>query len=136
MIAMPHRSAQRIGPFALARTLAWLRLCAIAGQSVAVLVCAWWMQLGIPVLPLLVGIGLLAVFSVFAAWRLTQPWPVREWETISHIAVDTLVLGYLLYFTGGASNPFITLLLVPIALSAAALSVRAILAVSALAGVA
>ncbi|TAL86368.1 MAG: HAMP domain-containing histidine kinase, partial [Rhodanobacter sp.] len=37
------------------------------------------------------------------------------------------------YFTGGASNPFITLLLVPIALSAAALSVRALLAVSLLA---
>jgi len=136
---MPHRRHKphaRIGPFALTRTLAWLRLCAIAGQSVAVLVCAWWMQLQIPLLPLLVGIGLLAVFAVFAAWRLGQPWPVREWETIGHIAVDTLVLGYLLYFTGGASNPFITLLLVPIALSAAALSVRAILAVAALTGVA
>ncbi|MHB1059102.1 MAG: ATP-binding protein [Rhodanobacter sp.] len=133
---MPHRPAQRIGPFALTRTLAWLRLCAIAGQSVAVLVCAWWMRLDIPLLPLLLGIGLLAVFSVFAAWRLTQPWPLREWEAIGHIAADTLVLGYLLYFTGGASNPFITLLLVPIALSAAALSGRAVLAVSALAGVA
>jgi two-component system sensor histidine kinase RegB len=136
MIAMSQRSTTRIGPFALARTLAWLRLCAIAGQSVAVLVCAWWMQLQIPLLPLMLGIGLLAVFSVFAAWRLRQPWPVHEWETIGHIAADTLVLGYLLYFTGGASNPFITLLLVPIALSAAALSVRAILAVSVLAGVA
>jgi len=136
MIDMPHRPAQRIGPFALARTLAWLRLCAIAGQSVAVLVCAWWMRLEIPLLPLLLGIGLLGVFSMFAAWRLTQPWPVREWETVGHIAADTLVLGYLLYFTGGASNPFITLLLVPIALSAAALSVRAILAVAALAGIA
>jgi two-component system sensor histidine kinase RegB len=52
------------------------------------------------------------------------------------IAFDTLVLGYLLYFTGGASNPFITLLLVPIALSAAALSGRSVLAVAALAGVA
>jgi two-component system sensor histidine kinase RegB len=136
MIAMPHRSAQRIGPFALTRTLAWLRLCAIAGQSVAVLVCAWWMHLDIPMLPLLLGIGLLAVFSVFAAWRLTQPWPLREWEAIGHIAADTLMLGYLLYFTGGASNPFITLLLVPIALSAAALSGRAVLAVAALAGIA
>jgi two-component system sensor histidine kinase RegB len=125
-----------MGPFALTRTLAWLRLCAIAGQSAAVLVCAWWMQLQIPLLPLLLGIGLLAVFSVFAAWRLRQPWPVHEGETIAHIAADTLVLGYLLYFTGGASNPFITLLLVPIALSAAALSVRAILAVAALTGLA
>ena len=64
---------------------------------------------------------MLAVFAVFAAWRLWQPWRVHEWETVGHIAVDTLVLCYLLYCTGGASNPFITLLLVPIALSAAAL---------------
>lgn len=134
---MPHRHAnRRIGPFALTRMLAWLRLCAIAGQSVAVLVCALWMHLAIPLLPLLTGIGALAVFAVFAAWRLGQPWPVREWETILHVAVDTLVLGYLLYFTGGASNPFVTLLLVPIALTAAALSVPAVLAVAALAGVA
>jgi two-component system sensor histidine kinase RegB len=134
---MPHRHAsRRIGPFALTRTLAWLRLCAIAGQSVAVLVCALWMHLPIPLLPLLTGIGALAVFAVFASWRLGQAWPVREWETIGHVAIDTLVLGYLLYFTGGASNPFVNLLLVPIALSAAALSVPAVLAVAALAGVA
>ena len=126
----------RIGPFALTRTLAWLRLCAIAGQSAAVLVCALWLQLNIPLLPLMLGIGVLAVFAVFAAWRLGHRWPVREWETVAHITVDTLVLGYLLYFTGGASNPFVTLLLVPIALSAAALSVRGLLAVSVIAGMA
>jgi two-component system, sensor histidine kinase RegB len=134
---MPHRQLkQPIGPFALTRTLAWLRLCAIAGQSMAVLVCAWWMQINIPALSLLLGIDLLAVFAVFAAWRISQPWPVREWETVCHVAADTLVLGYLLYFTGGASNPFVTLLLVPIALSAAALSVRAVLAVAGIAGAA
>lgn len=138
-VIMPlHRASFRtsIGPFALTRTLAWLRLCAIGGQSVAVLVAAWWMHLAIPLLPLLLGIGLLAVFGVFAAWRLGKPWPVHEWETVGHIAVDTVVLSYLLYFSGGASNPFITLLLVPIALSAAALSVRALLAVSLLTGAA
>jgi two-component system sensor histidine kinase RegB len=134
---MPHRPLkQRIGPFALARTLAWLRLCAIGGQSMAVMVCSWWMQMDIPTLPLLLGIDMLAVFAVFAAWRINQPWPVREWETVCHVAADTLVLGYLLYFTGGASNPFVTLLLVPIALSAAALSERAVLAVAAIAGAA
>jgi two-component system, sensor histidine kinase RegB len=134
-ITMPHRLApQRIGPYALARTLAWLRLCAIAGQSIAVLFCALWMDLAIPLLPLLAGIGLLAIFAAIAAWRLSQPWPVHERETIAHIAVDTVVLGCLLYFTGGASNPFVTLLLVPIALGAAAMSVRAILLVAALCG--
>lgn len=133
-----HRASSRtsIGPFALTRTLAWLRLSAIGGQCVAVLVSAWWMHLPIPLLPLLLGIGLLGVFGVFAAWRLGKPWPVHEWETVGHIAVDTVVLSYLLYFSGGANNPFITLLLVPIALSAAALSVRALLAVSLLTGTA
>lgn len=134
---MHHRQlTQHIGPFALTRTLAWLRLCAIAGQSMAVMVCSWWMRIDIPTLSLLLGIDLLAVFAVFAAWRISQPWPLREWETVCHVAADTLVLGYLLYFTGGASNPFVTLLLVPIALSAAALSVRAVLGVAAIAGAA
>jgi two-component system sensor histidine kinase RegB len=134
---MPQRPLnQPFGPFALTRTLAWLRLCAIAGQSMAVMVCSWWMHIDIPTLSLLLGIDMLAVFAVFAAWRISQPWPVREWETVCHIVADTLVLGYLLHFTGGARNPFVTLLLVPIALSAAALSGRAILAVAATAGAA
>lgn len=127
---------QPIGPLALTRTLAWLRLCAIAGQSMAVIICSWWMRIDIPTLSLFLGIDLLAVFAVFAAWRISQPWPVREWETVCHIVADTLVLSYLLYFTGGDRNPFVTLLLVPIALSAAALSVRAIFAVAATAGAA
>lgn len=130
-----NASRQPVGTYALTRTLAWLRLCAIAGQSTAVLVCAGLMHLPIPLLALLLGIGVLAVFAVFAAWRLHQPWPVHEWETVAHIGVDTLVLGYLLYFTDGANNPFIILLLVPIALSAAALSARAILVVSTAASV-
>jgi two-component system sensor histidine kinase RegB len=134
---MPHRHLKnRLGPFALARTLAWLRLCAIGGQSVAVLVCAFVLHLPIPLLPLLASICLLAVFAVLAAWRLRRPWPVGEWETLAHVGVDTLVLGVLLYFTGGASNPFVTLLLVPIALCAAALSIRATVAVSAIVGTA
>jgi two-component system sensor histidine kinase RegB len=126
----------RIGPVALARTLAWLRLCAIAGQSVAVLVSALVMHLTIPLLPLMLGVGMLAVFGVAAAWRLSQSWPLLESEIVCHIAIDTLVLGYLLYFTGGASNPFVTLLLVPIALSAAALSSMGVMAVASLAGMA
>ncbi|QAU25118.1 HAMP domain-containing histidine kinase [Dyella sp. M7H15-1] len=132
----PHQLKQPIGPFALTRTLVWLRLCAITGQSIAVMICSWWMRIDIPTLSLLLGIDLLAVFAVFAAWRISQPWPVREWETVCHVVTDTLILGYLLYFTGGASNPFVTLLLVPIALSAAALSVRAILSVAVIAGAA
>lgn len=132
----PRHANPRFGPFALTRTLIWLRLCAILGQTGAILVCVWWIHLDIPLAPMLIGIDLLAVFAVLTAWRLQQPWPVREWEAVGHIAFDILWLGYQLYFTGGASNPFVTLLVLPIALSAAALSAPAILSVTACAGVA
>ncbi len=136
MTSLHSSSPQRFAPSALTRTLAWLRLCAIIGQSSAVMIAALWMRMDIPVLPLMAAIGFYAVFAAFASWRLTQSWPVREWETIGHIAVDTIVLWCLLYFTGGATNPFVTLLLMPIALGAAALTVPALLAVSALTGLA
>ncbi len=124
----------RTGPRALAQSLAWLRVSAIAGQCIAILAVTTWLDMAIPVLRLLVGVGALAVFAVFAAWRLRRSWPVTELESIGHTLVDILVLGYLLYLTGGASNPFVTLMLVPIALSAAALSTAAVLAVAILSG--
>lgn len=126
----------RSGPRALVRTLAWLRLCAIAGQSVAILSCVALLQLEVPLLPLMIGVCVLAVFAAAASFRLGLPWRVTEGEAIVHIAADTLVLGYLLYFTGGAANPFVTLLLVPIALSAAATSIVGVSSVAILSGVA
>ncbi len=129
------QSPYRTGPRALLVTLAWLRLTAIAGQLAAVLCVRLGLQLPIPLLALLAGITALALFEILAVVRLRLHWPVTEWEAVGHIAVDALVLGYLLYLTGGASNPFVTLLLVPIALAAAALSRIGIGVVSAISGV-
>lgn len=126
--------SSRIGPRALVRALAWLRLCAITGQSATILVVIHALGLPLPELALFAGVGVLTLFAVYAAWRLQSPNRITEWQAVVHMAVDTLELCYLLYLTGGASNPFITLLLVPIALSAAALSVRSTLVVATLSG--
>ncbi|MHC1479249.1 ATP-binding protein [Frateuria aurantia] len=123
-----------IGPSTLARSLAWLRLCAVLGQSAAVLVCTVLLGMALPLPSLALGILCLALFSIYAYWRLSTRKILGEWEVVLHMAVDTLVLGYLLYLTGGADNPFITLLLVPIALAATTLRVPSLLWVSGLAG--
>ncbi len=120
--APPNASAAR----SLASSLAWLRLCAIAGQAATVLWVAHVLRLPIPEGPLFAGIGVLAAFAGFALWRLRQPWPVTTVEAVVHIVVDTVVLGWLLYLTGGASNPFVSLLLMPITLAAAALGLGAV----------
>src|SRR5579863_6095105 len=125
---MAHLSSSRFqhqyGARELALTLAWLRVCAVVGQALTVLIVAHALALPIPETPLLAGIGVLALFALFAWWRLRQPWPVGEAEVVAHLAVDTGVLSYLLYLTGGATNPFISLYIIPIALAATALSRR------------
>lgn len=117
----------------LAETLAWLRLCAVSGQALTVAVVAFALGMAIPLMPLACGIAALAAFALLAFWRLRQPWPVSLAEAFGHVAVDIGVLGWLLYFSGGATNPFVSLLVMPIALAAAALPLRYVVAVALLA---
>lgn len=128
--ATPHHARE------LTETLAWLRLCAVTGQALTVVVVAFVLRMPIPLLPLAAGIGALAAFDVFAFWRLRQPWPVSAAEAFGHIAVDIGVLAFLLYCSGGATNPFVSLLVMPIALAAAALPRKHVVAVALLAAAA
>ncbi|MCB1577137.1 MAG: sensor histidine kinase, partial [Xanthomonadales bacterium] len=123
----PHGSRQ------LLSTLAWLRLCAIGGQALTVAFVAAWLGIAIPVGALFAGIGVLAAFSLLAFWRLRRQTRVSATESMIHITIDTVVLGYLLYLTGGATNPFISLLVMPITLAATALPLRSVSIVAALA---
>jgi len=134
--SMTTRTIQRTG-FHNAReltwTLAWLRLCAVAGQALTVAVVAFGMHLPIPVTGLALGILALLAFAVFVFWRLRQPWPVTSLEAVAHIAVDIAALSWLLHLTGGETNPFVSLLVLPITLAAAALPLRHVAIVALLA---
>jgi len=134
--SMTTRTIQRTG-FHNAReltwTLAWLRLCAVAGQALTVTVVAFGMHLPIPVTGLALGILALLAFAVFVFWRLRQAWPVTSLEAVAHIAVDIAALSWLLHLTGGETNPFVSLLVLPITLAAAALPLRHVAIVALLA---
>lgn len=118
---------------ALVTTIAWLRPCSAAGQALAIAVAVGWLGITLPLAPLAAGIMALVLAAPIAFLRARNARPVSEAEAFGHVAFDILVLGWALYFTGGASNPFITLLLVPVALSAAALSGKATTVVTAFA---
>jgi two-component system sensor histidine kinase RegB len=66
-------------------------------------------------------IGLLAGINLITWWRLSLPWPVTDPELFVQIAADVLVLGALLYFSGGSTNPFVSLFLLPLTIAAAIL---------------
>lgn len=118
---------------ALVMTLAWLRPCAAIGQAVAIAVAMMWLRLSLQLLPLLAGMSMLLLASPLTFWRLRQSWQVSTAEAVGQVAFDMLLLGWALYFTGGASNPFITLLLLPVALAAATLPIRVMAVVAVLA---
>ncbi|MEY8205474.1 MAG: ATP-binding protein, partial [Bermanella sp.] len=64
---------------------------------------------------------LMTLLSLVNLWR-ARSHSARPHEMSSYLLVDTLLIVALMYLSGGANNPFITYLLVPIVISAATLS--------------
>lgn len=79
-------------------------------------------ELPLPYLMLSFILTGLTAISVVTWLRLQQPWPVTEGEFFSQIVIDIISITLLLYFSGGASNPFVSYYLVPLSISAATLA--------------
>ena len=100
--------ADRIDPPALPsslRQLVDLRSVAIAGQALAV---AWAVLIGVslPVVPMAIVIGALAVLNIIASARLTRSAPVTHGAVAAHLALDLAAFTVLLLCAGGMANPF------------------------------
>lgn len=106
------------------RTLCTLRWLALAGQSAAVLVALGPLDLHLPRWPLWGGIAALALFNLFALWRARRVREASPREGFLHILVDMAALAWLVAWSGGLVNPFVSLLLLPVALAALALPPR------------
>jgi two-component system sensor histidine kinase RegB len=63
----------------------------------------------------------MSVLSLLNLYR-AQHQNIAKYEIFSYLFTDSLLIICLMYFTGGANNPFITYLLVPIVISAATLT--------------
>lgn len=66
----------------------------------------------------------LALFTTASLWRTTRSWPVTDNEFLAQLLIDVLGWTALMYFTGGANNPFVSYYIVPLVISAAVLPWR------------
>ncbi len=103
-------------------TLVRLRWLGVAGQSVAVLIT--WFVLGFDLPIALCFLVIAASVALNVALRLKFPLNQRlsEPQAFALLAYDVLQLSGLLYFTGGLTNPFASLFLAPIMISAVSLA--------------
>ncbi len=107
------------------QTIVRLRWSAIAGQLVALLVVGVVMGFPIPWLPALTAIAASALLNIGLKWLYRRTDRIDGRSALFHLGFDLVQLSVLLFLTGGLSNPFALLLLVPVTIAATLLSARA-----------
>jgi two-component system sensor histidine kinase RegB len=70
------------------------------------------------------SLAVLALLTMASLWRTTRPWPVADNEFLAQLFIDVLGWTALMYFTGGANNPFVSYYIVPLVIAAAVLPWR------------
>ena len=111
---------ERIAPLQDLRHLTFLRLLVVAGPIMMLL----WLHFGLAqpqslpvwVMGLFFGLITLVFIGLYLQTRLADS--ISAWELFAYLQFDVLALAGLLYFSGGASNPFISLLLLPLIITA------------------
>ena len=103
------------------RTFITLRWLAVIGQTVAVLFAAFWLGLDQPLGLALGVIALSAWLNVFLSFAFPQQRLLSGSEAALQLGFDTVQLSALIALTGGLSNPFLLLLIVPVTVAAVSL---------------
>ncbi|MCV3735144.1 ActS/PrrB/RegB family redox-sensitive histidine kinase [Rhizobium sp. TRM96647] len=114
-------------------TLIRLRWLAVAGQSVTVIVVAFWLGFPLPLLACSVLIALLAVVNFYLTARYSPAHRLAPGSALALLAFDLSQLTALLFMTGGLANPFALLVCVPVIISSSAQPIRHSLALGILA---
>lgn len=100
------------------RLLFRLRNIAIAAQSVAILLAVVYLEMVLPLTAMLIVVALSCGFNVYTRVRVNRSKPVSVSELVVQLVVDIIVLTILLSLSGGASNPFAILYLIPLTITA------------------
>jgi two-component system sensor histidine kinase RegB len=106
------------------KLLFWLRAVAIASQIAAIAVAHAVLDGPLPLRELGLAVGALALWNVLSYRSVHTERTVQDGEVVLHLAVDIAVFTAVLYYTGGPTNPFVSLYLVPISLAATSLPAR------------
>lgn len=114
---------ERIVPLQDLRHLTFLRLLVVAGPVVMLL----WLHFGLVqpqplpvwVIGLFLALIALAFIGLYLQARLAAS--ITAWKLFAYLQFDVLALAGLLYFSGGAGNPFVSLLLLPLLITASLL---------------
>lgn len=98
-----------------------LRWWLLAAVTVVVALAPTLLDIELPRLPMFAVLALMVAFNAYVHWRAATDERVDASELFVQLCVDLAGLALLLYLSGGAANPLISFLLVPVAVAALSL---------------
>jgi len=121
---------EMIGTYNLKRLLVF-RSAVIASQLAVIALAVRILSVDLPLNSILSIITVYAVFNLLVWLRLRKGVSASAGEFFLHLVIDVLALAALLYFSGGSSNPFVSMFLLPLVIAAASLPRRYVWAMAA-----
>ena len=115
------------------RRLVGLRWWLLAGEAAAILALPVLLAIALPRLLMLTVVAVQLVANALAAQRAARARDFGDRELLLQLVIDLVALSVLMFFSGGAANPLISLLLPPVAVAALVLPPRSVWLVAALA---
>ncbi|MEZ5773199.1 MAG: ActS/PrrB/RegB family redox-sensitive histidine kinase [Hyphomicrobiaceae bacterium] len=118
------------------QTIVRLRWIAVAGQTLAVLIVAYGLGFPMPLGPVLGVISVSAWVNLLLRIRYPARHRLSDGLATVLLVYDVAELAALLYLTGGVQNPFVFLIIAPVTVAAAMLSLKSTLIVGGAGGAA
>ena len=106
------------------RTLIMLRWVAIVGQLAAINVAGIWFGIRLPFLWCYIAVGAAVLANILSVLLFPENKRLQEKEAVLTLFLDLAQLAFLIFLTGGLTNPFALLVLAPVTISASALQLR------------
>ncbi len=99
------------------QTIVRLRWLAVGGQSIAVVIVAFWLKFPLPLIACCSLIAFLAWVNAYLTIRYPPTHRLQPPAAFALLGIDLAQLTALLFITGGLSNPFAPLVCVPVIIS-------------------
>ncbi len=122
---MPLSGPTQVSSARNLKRLFLLRNLMITGELLAVFVMHFVAGLTLPLAPLLLIIACLGGVNLWTWKRIRSNIHIRDQEFFIQLTLDVIALTGVLYFTGGATNPFAWIFLIPLIIAATVLSTTA-----------
>lgn len=106
------------------RSLLAIRAIALLGQAGVLVYIFYTGRFSQSLWGLALVLLAMGLFTAISLWRTTQPWPVKKRQFLLQLLADVIGWTVLMYFSGGADNPFVSYYIVPLVVAAAVLPWR------------